>query len=660
MPRPYALTLLLLSMVLPISPARAEPTLIKLRPGLGEGLAQSDRAPAVQRLGIRASLVKRARIVIPDVVIVEDEASYLSAISAWTPGVVFPVLWDDGSVRSAEDISRFVRAFNARSVVRFRAADSANPGPREASIRAAWASAVGAAPSPEPSDALRLQQAQGITPPGLVITSMRDPAWPGALALGAGRFQPIRFIDKPRGSVSAALSQSAGEALAKQIETFAEESGLSWKAQGDDLDAITLCIDGPIKIKTADQPRTFVALTDRIGRLGAGGAGERWAWSGQITGPEPVSAYRAMCALFLETTSAWLFDAYPPTAEWAAFDANAAAALLRKRDIATIVHDTPNQGKRDWRLGALRPLEAGLVMVNSKGNVDFFDLAPGRGAPGDIPFLSRPAIVHFVHSWSLARAGDRNTVGGRWLERGAYAYLGSVQEPYLQSFMPTPSLASRLLAGLPWGAAVRVDAGPVWKLAVLGDPLITISPAGVRADAPLPLGSTSPISSALTEMLAENRFSEAVRALVLVGRDEDAARLARGLLKDRPDELDETTIINAIPALMRTGEHESVLRLARVLPDIAAHPFVLDSAWQSARVLIATRRGNGSALAFMQSNIRKAQLVRDADEIALALKPSGGARGASAYVNSLIPRAANERQRKSLERMAAEFASGKR
>jgi len=43
--------------------------------------------------------------------------------------------------------------------------------------------------------------------------------------------------------------------------------------------------------------------------------------------------------------------------------------------------------------------------------------------------------VHFIHSWSAVTPDDRNTVGGRWLSNGVYAYVGSVDEPYVQAFV---------------------------------------------------------------------------------------------------------------------------------------------------------------------------------------------------------------------------------
>jgi len=657
-PRP-TITLALLGLL--CSPVSSAPPFVERRPGLAQGFTQADAMIPGRRLGVRAALVKRARLVIPDVVIVRDAGSYLEAVGAWTPGQIFPVLWDDGSPRAQEDISRFVRAFEPRSVVRF---ESESPdvaiGQRASSIREAWALAVGIdSAEPVSGDAQRLREAQGVTPPGLVLMNASDPAWPAGLALSAGRFEPIRFVDEPRGSVSGALSVDRADKLAAQIELLASETGLTWDTLGDDLDALTICLDGPIKIRSQDQPRTFVGLTDRIGRLGASGSGARWAWCGQVTGNEPVSAYRAMCSLFLGTSSAWVFDSYPPTAEWAGFDGTKAVEILEQFKLETTLFDAPRQSQRDWRMATLSPLDAGLVLVNTKGNVDFFELDGGRGGPGDAPILAEPAVVHFVHSWSLARAGDRNTVGGRWLERGAYAYLGSVQEPFLQAFVPTPARAGRFASGFAWGAAARVDSGPVWKLALLGDPLTTMSLGGVRTEDPLPI-KTVPIDAALTDMLKSGSFADAIRTLTLLGRDADAARLARGLLKDRPDDLTPGVASAALPALVRAGENESAVRVARLIPDLGERPILLDLGWLSARALVAAGRQRDEGIAFMRANIRKPQLPRDAEEIGMAIRRSGGGRAAGAYVNSLTPRAANEQERKTLERLAADFIAGRR
>ena len=642
--------------------ALAAPPLTDTRPGLREALVQADTMIPARRLGVRAALVKRARLVSPDVVIVEDAASYLDAIGAWTPGRIFPVLWDDGSARAQEDIARFVRAFEPRRVLRY-ASDAPQPTPasRSEAIYRAWAAAAGLDGPGEPAgDAARVRETTGVTPPGLVVASGTDRAWPAALALAAGRLQPLLLIEKPRGSVSAALSPAEGDAIASDIERFAQWTTLSWNELGDDLDAITLCLDGPIQIKTGDSPRTLVALSDRLGRLGASGAGARWAWCGQILGDQARSVYCAMSALFLQADRAWLFDTYPPTGEWSAFDASEAGRLLERGGMEAVVHDAPRNRRADWRLATLRPLDAGLVLVNTKGVPDYFEFEGARGGAGDLPLLGKPAIVYFVHSFSLARPGDRGSIGARWLERGAYAYLGSVQEPYLQSFVPTPALAARFASGFAWGAATRVDSGPVWKLAVLGDPLTTLSPPGVRDEGEAPLDDAEPIDAGLSQQLRDGDFEGAARTLTLLGRDADVARLIRGLLKDRPELVTPGLCERAIPPLTRTGERALTLRLARTIPDLARAPIAHDHAWVCARAMIALEQGRDEAISFMRTNVRASQLVRDAEEVGLALKPVSGGAGASAFVASLVSRAPNARVRESLQRLAREFASGKR
>jgi hypothetical protein len=643
------------ALLLAALPTRAQDTFVDRRPGLSEALAQAETHIPGRRLGVRAGLVRRARTLIPDVVIVRDEASYLRALAAWTPDAIFPVLWDDGSEEAHDHIARFVRAFQPRSVVEFL--DDQDPGDREASIRQAWGAGVGAPPE---ATGAELRDALGLTPPGIVVTSPIDPAWPGALALAAGRFQPLLMIDRPRGSIGGAMSVPDSDALARQIEQGAEATGLVWKRQGDDLDALTLCMNVPLMIRTAEQPRTHVALSDRLGRLGASGGGDRWAWCGQLIGRESQSVYRAMCALFLETNNAWLFDTYPPTSEWAAFDASVARDILDQAGMEITLHDTPRNDRSSWRLGTLHPLDAGLVLVNTKGRPTYFEFGSVRAAGGDVPILNNPAIVHFVHSFSLALPASRNAIGPRWLERGAYAYLGSVQEPYLQAFVPTPALAARLVSGFAWGAGARLDSGPVWKLALLGDPLITLSPAGVRLDRDLPLPNARAIHEDLPTLLKEGRFERALRVLTRLGRDPDAARLALGLLADRPEAFSPGVARAALPALARQREHTGALQAARRIPDLDNRPVLLDLAWFSARAAIATGSAPNEGISFMRSHVRTPQLLSDAEEIGMALKPLGGGRSAAAFITSLSPQARNDRERATLERLATEFETGKR
>ena len=58
-----------------------------------------------------------------------------------------------------------------------------------------------------------------------------------------------------------------------------------------------------------------------------------------------------------------------------------------------------------------------------------------------MPHFDRPAIVHFLHSFSLNTPDNPDSVGGRFLEHGAYAYHGSVLEPYLPVKLLPPRAA---------------------------------------------------------------------------------------------------------------------------------------------------------------------------------------------------------------------------
>ena len=64
-----------------------------------------------------------------------------------------------------------------------------------------------------------------------------------------------------------------------------------------------------------------------------------------------------------------------------------------------------------------------------------------------------------VHSFSLQRPDDANTVGGRFLSRGVYAYVGSVDEPYLAAFVPPALQVRRLAVGVPFLLAGRMWPG---------------------------------------------------------------------------------------------------------------------------------------------------------------------------------------------------------
>lgn len=623
--------------------------------------------PPPLRLGVRVEDLRRKMPVIPVVVLVADAASYTEAIARWTPQGRYPVLWDNGTSAAREDIARFVRAFAPARVIRYSAAAEESfrrdrkiavppaawpPGSQERALllSASMARAWGAS---QREDLPAKLSALGLAPPGVVVADPDDPAWPAALALAAGRVQPLIWTRVP-GRLDDEMPLPVAEQLAGAIENAITSLGLPWSDSGDMIDAVTLCLNAPVKVKIG--PDRNVATTDFIGRRptdGGGAAsretGMRWAWAGQVHGSEPQAAYRAMCALFLTPRRAWLFDGYPDNPPWSNYDATKAGEPLRRGGIATIIDDTPRQGRDDWLRRASNPLDAGLVLLNTKGNADFFELEPGMARPSDTPILAVPAIVHIVHSWSAAWPSDRETVAGRWFERGAYAYTGSVQEPFLQAFVPTPVLAARIAAHFPWGAAARIDSGPAWRIAVFGDPLITWGPDAPRLEGEPPLDGTQDAADAVSDAVKEKRWTDALAALVIVGRDDDAAKLAAALLNDDPKSVTPEVSRAAIMPLFRTGRIDQLVECFAYLgAGDDTDPWLRDALW-----LVGAPRLAGTPdqklLGALRTHLRRDQPGQDASTLAPFVASLYGRDSAASMLREAREKSARAPDRQALD-----------
>jgi hypothetical protein len=608
-----------------------------LAQGVQPSAAPEDSLPAVQaaaeadpavRLGRRVGQALAARGVIPTVVIVPDPAAYAEAIARWTPEAIFPVLIDDGSWGAAEDIARFVRGFRPEAVVRWESEDAAIDGelrPRRAVPGArGWADSAlarswGVEEGVEEGvgDPVGALVAQWLTtdrvPPGVIVADERDPAWTAALALAAGRGQPIMWARLPKLAVDAPMTIEEAEPLFAQIEQFCTETKLPWNGLGDAIDAVTVCAALPARVQTS--AAEFIATTDWLGRRREG----RWAWAGQIFGSEPRAAYRAMCTLFLRWRSAWLFDGYGSTEPWVQWDCSAAAKILGDAGLFTTLDDEPRNTLGDWRLRAERPVRADLIMVNSSGNRTWFDLVSGRGQAGDIPFLDAPSAMHMVHSWSAVAPVRRATVAGRWLERGVYAYVGSVHEPFLQGFVPTPAVAARLMSGAVLGAAVRVPDRPIWRIAVIGDPLLAHAPDAARLSSALPLEETAGVEESMKSAAKEQEYARAVADLTLLGRDSDAARLFGAVLREKPGALGPELARAALFPLFRTGMDAEFLRAFGALStEDAADGAAVDALWHVGR-RVAREGGDYREAAFtlMTAHIRETQKEEDAKELSI-------------------------------------------
>lgn len=595
-----------------------------------------DDLPAPLKLGVRADRLREQRPVVPIVVVVPDAASYVEAVAHWTPEAYYPVLIFDGSMQSLEDIARFVRGFAPKSVVRWSHKVDGKPAPWPTAakekadlVERALARSWGVPAETHTHKALIDQwKKAGLSPPGLVVAGTDDPAWTAALALASGHAQPIIWVGCKQG-VGGVMSPAEADALESVIEQAAEKTGLAWKGLGDDLDAIALCLNCPAKMtlvaggpdgndgkRPAVKPGDEAATTDRIGRFSSpADHSVRWAWASQVFGAERQAAYRAMCSLFIQPNAAWLFDGYGTGKPWSDWDCTSAAQQLEKAGYKTIVDDTPHQGRADWRARAGAPLDAGLVFVNSKGECFYFDLEPGRGRPGDTPLMNVPTIVHFVHSWSLQYPSGRETVGGRWIDNGAYCYFGSVHEPFLTAFVPTPLAAARLAGSAPWCAVGRVDGQPMWRLACVGDPLMTLGPPAKRLEgekAKLSLEGAEDIEAEFKSSAKAENFGVAIRLMTMLGEDAKAARLSAAIAGDQPEKFTPDVALASLFPLARSGKADVLAAAyAKLDEKTAADSYLKDALWLGTLAELS-KTTSKELLTVLRKNLRVDQAGRDA------------------------------------------------
>lgn len=597
-------------------------------------------ADPLLRAGLKAGLLRQVQQTLPFVVIVDDAPSYLYAISQWEGMLRFPILWDDGRVESREHIARFVRAYQPERVLRldedgdWSFPDASAFDERSAQIDRALAMAL----SEQQTDwrpILEGMGQQGVKSPGIVLTDPSDRAWAGALALSAGRLQPIGYMKRPA-RIHEELDTEMATNIENQAILLARSTGRTWAKMGDDIDAITLAMNTGPKIKTGSGARDRLATSDRVGRRGQNGSGERWAYCGQLIGNEAESVYRAMCALFLEIDQAYIWDGYPADLPWSTYDGSQAGKTLEDGGMRVETHDQPRNSIQDWYLRNVRPVgdldgdpgSALLMLMNSKGSAWRFDLDGGQqeeGYAADMPMFNVPAALHLVHSFSLQRPHHRGTVGGVLLERGVYLYAGSVDEPFLGGFVPTPDIARRMAVGVSFATAVRNPKADVWKIAVMGDPLVTVGSAGRRVEASLAIDSLVDLEERVKQRIEGEDFSGAIVDLVLLGRDRDAARLAKALMSDRPEAFTPDAARAAMGALQRAGEFVAMIDcFERLDPKGREDGIMRDYLWLVSPYVLA-RGEQDDALrarteALLRSSLRSHQRIQDAERLAMQLR----------------------------------------
>jgi hypothetical protein len=266
--------------------------------------------------------------------------------------------------------------------------------------------------------------------------------------------------------------------------------------------------------------------------------------------------------------------------------------------------------------------------------------------------LEVPGVMHIVHSFSAQYPHNRNTIAARLLERGVYAYAGSVDEPFLGGFVPTPEIARRFGAGVPFGAAIRYSDRDAWKITMLGDPLVTKGSAGRRIEASLDIDSLVDLDERVKERIKDRDFSGALRDLVMLGRDADAARLATALITQQPENFTPDAAMVAMPALQRAGEFVAMIDCFEHLDTKGREDGIMrDLLWLVSPYVLARAENDASLRArveaLLRSSLRTGQEINDAERLAMQLRKTslGAALGVLEGLRSEL----NENQRRELD-----------
>jgi len=606
--------------------------------------------PAGIRLGHRVVTVDHSIVVIPIVEIAPDTGAYLDAIARWSPERgAWPVLINDGSDRAREDIARFVRAFQPKRIFTLAPKGRVDEADLEdrvfETLRSAWEAREGQLIETKWKEV-------NMVPAGVVAANAADPAWTAAIALAAGRGQPIVWFLAPLIAPGGQTESAEVHGIDNQIREGLAKYPWTFRNIGDDIDAVTLCASLGGRVVNEPGVKGPAALTDVLGRM-PGGA--RWAWAGWIFGSESAAAYTAMCSLFLTPDSAWLFDAYgakfPPE-----YACHPVVTLLERIKWPVTITEPEGATLRTWRGRCEGGIDASVIQVNTLGHYNWFKLIDVNAWSNEIPALVRPALVSFTHSFSAQYINGPNTISGRWIEEGAWGYIGSIDEPNLGAFVPPNVLFSRLLAGGALGYAPRLDDAPPWKIQIYGDPLKSFSDkrnSGIVPKSPPP--GAHPLDDAMKYQLETKHLGEACASLVMLGRDDDAVRLARSALAtDTVLEPERVAIArSALRPAYRVRDPGFFVQLyGLVPPEVAARDGERALLWQILRPSIEDGTVDEAAVSLLMLNTRPESVVDDAAAIRSSVARIFGDDAVKKMYLRLIDQTKDENAKQALARAA--------
>lgn len=413
-----------------------------------------------QQLGEK---IIRLRQVIPTekkVILVPDEETFLSAIQQWNLKRRYPILIEDDHYTP-----RFLNRFQPEQVIRLSSIAEVSFN-REETMRKAVATAWEA----ETETLSQTWENLGWKPPGVVITSSNDSASVAAVALAADRGQPLLFLDEYFGGVNQTLNPESWQQLNQQVNELVHNTGYEYQTLGDTIDTITLARSLPVKYQSPEDGN-LLAVTDGLGR---NEDGSRYAIAGWIYGTPERAVYQAMSAIFLPTETALLYDSYPKTESWKEYHFQEALSILERKDLKFKHIEHPSASQETWQEITNQSWDYDLTFINSRGGKAKFAVGNGDASVKEIPELNIPMTMHMIHSFSATTPDDINTIAGRWLNNGVYAYVGAVDEPYVSGFVPPKYVISQLALNVPLLVASRYSNSPTWKVTTIGDPLMVI------------------------------------------------------------------------------------------------------------------------------------------------------------------------------------------
>lgn len=642
----------------------AQPTAAPNQNRLPGGFTEEVEWPT--RLAMRTQFIRGMCPISKKVVLVPDAATYLSELQQWTRHDRWPVLFEDSFYAPM-----FIRRFQPEVIYR-RASVGTLPETAaakrelvERAVALAWRKDESTATTPKQAFAERKFQ-----PVGVVVTSMSDPAWTAAVALAAAHGQFVVWLDEDWGSPDDLLEEGPTRQLITDVNSLVNSLGVTWNAIGDSIELLTVCKSLPARCTFDSGPAPEGMPAEAFGGpraisdcLGRNLDGTRWGFGGCIFGGKTASAYIAMSSYFLRRDRVWLGNTYPDEGQWRQFGLAETARLdtIFKYDVTYDESLTLAQLQKQTSGG----LTTDIAMMTSKGNADFFDLGSERVSPYEVPILNTPVMLYLLHSWSMKTPENLNTIGGRWLRNGVYAFAGSSHEPLLSGFMPPTILTRKLLGGIPLGAALRYWPGesPLampWRINFFGDPFIKAM-APQKMDRPEATVVTSEtmlnLEDEATALLdaavatpGDATYASAISLQTLIGNDTMAVGLWNRA--GQAGVAGPSSATAALGSLFRkkkeTGFAAAFERLNRITSRDR------DMLWSLLGQSLARPQGRDYA-DLLDQNVRKQFPAEDMKRLAPVLAGIHGNAYVSRRLDELRSTAINRRERKALDALQSKY-----